>query len=526
MADHGTKLIIIALLLLVVGVPFALQPGTPDSASNTSADLARETLVIVTPHNEQIRHEFARAFNRWRSDQGKVAVEFDWRSWGGTSDLRKGVIAEFTRKAMQGREDEGIGYDLFFGGGDFEHNQLARGITIQRDGIDTQVAITLPMVMPEGLLKEVFPTPDIGGAPLYHPKLHWVGICLSSFGIVYNRDVLNLRHMPEPTTWADLAAPAYQGWVALADPAHSGSIAVTYETILRRAGWTEGWAMLRRIFANARYFTSSAGKVPVDVSAGEAAAGMCIDFYGRFQAGVIGGDRVGYVDPPYMTAITADPICILRGAPSQIKAAAKGLPAEAGLAHEFVIWLLSPEAQTLWQQKQGSEGGPEKFELRRLPIRRDIYTSNHTGQWTDQVQPFEIARALPAGVPSYYRMIAPVSHAIGIDVHEDLRAAWAVILQTPDSDPRKARMLELFDAMPPELALVFADQELTLHWPMILQDASHPRYKEVTDTLAALTKRWNDRYKGFKDQDRQLEDRQNWTRFFRDNYRAIAAMKN
>src|SRR5690606_9298033 len=98
---------------------------------------------------------------------------------------------------------------------------------------------------------------------------------------------------------------------------------------------------MRRIYANARYFTASAGKVPVDVSAGEAAAGMCIDFFGRYQAGAIGGDRVGYVDPAFMTAVTADPISILRGAPNET------------IAHEFVRWLITPPAQRLWQARLG-----------------------------------------------------------------------------------------------------------------------------------------------------------------------------
>ena len=32
-----------------------------------------------------------------------------------------------------------------------------------------------------------------------------------------------------------------------------------------------------------RYFTDSGVKIPLDVATGEAAAGMCIDFFGRFE---------------------------------------------------------------------------------------------------------------------------------------------------------------------------------------------------------------------------------------------------
>ena len=36
--------------------------------------------------------------------------------------------------------------------------------------------------------------------------------------------------------------------------------------------------------ANARYFTDSSQKPPIDVAQGDCAAGICIDFYGRAQA--------------------------------------------------------------------------------------------------------------------------------------------------------------------------------------------------------------------------------------------------
>ena len=186
------------------------------------------------------------------------------------------------------------------------------------------------------MLQQVYPQPLIGDAPLYHDALRWVGVALSSFGIVYNRDVLrDVLDIHEPTQWRDLSDPVYAGWLALADPAHSGSITATYHAILSRQGCSAGWKTLRRIFANACYFAWSASKVPVDVSAGQAAAGMCINFYGRFQSGAIGGDRVGYVDPPLTTVITADPISILRGAPHR------------ELANAFVLWLLSSQAQHL-----------------------------------------------------------------------------------------------------------------------------------------------------------------------------------
>jgi len=515
--EHLPKLIIVGLLAAIVGVPLLMRGGDDAAAS---PDGATRRLIIYTPHNEQIRYEFAAGFNRYRVAKGELPVAFDWRSSGGTSDLRKQVLSQYEAAAQRGGvgaiDSRGIGADLFFGGGEFEHNQLLAGIEV--DG--QKVAVSRPIVLPDGLLEEAFPTPLIGGEKLYHPELYWIGTTLSSFGIVYNRDVLAMGGLAEPTTWADLAAPGLMGEVALADPGHSGSIAVTYETIVKRMGWHEGWGLLRRVFANARYFTSSSSKVPVDVSAGEAAAGMCIDFYGRFQSGAIadrdGNSRVGYIDPVGLTATTADPISILRGAP------------EPELADEFVAWTLSPEAQRLWQyhtrQITGIDEGPVRYELRRQPIRRDAFTPEQRAFFTDPlIDPFGQAVPMPPGVPSYYSFVEVMAQAMAIDVHDELCAAWAAIQAAGPQHPRRAQMLALFDAMPPELTIRWPDDELARDWRPILEDADHPRHGEVAAVLdgfkASVRARWVTK-------DDKLADRLAWGAFFADNYRQIVALAN
>ncbi len=463
----------VTLLAVIVAVPVVLSP-TGKRISIGGGDQSQQKLVILTPHNEQIRYEFAHAFNLWRSDQDMSPIAFDWRTSGGTSDLRKSVFDQFQARISQDRADDGIGCDLFFGGGDYEHSVLAHGI----DG----VSLTLPVKFPPGMLEQVYPQPTIGGEPLYHPQLRWVGVALASFGIVYNRDVLQqVLNLPEPVQWQDLADPRYRNWIALADPAHSGSIAATYNAILRRRGWDQGWKVLRRIFANARYFSASASKVPVDVSAGQTAAGMCIDFYGRFQAGAVGGGRVGYIDPKYTTAINADPVSILRGAPQR------------ELANQFIVWMLSRSAQHLWQLRRDAPGGPEKFELRRQPIRRDVYKAPQTDDWTDHIDPYEYARPFCGNVPNYYAAIAPIAHAMAIDIHDDLKMAWDT-LANQDDPIRRKKMLALFDRLPQELLA-----------------GSQP------DFMAEFHLRR-------KDNKQFLQDRLGWTMFFRDNYRRIIHM--
>lgn len=526
MSGRWSVAVVLSGLVIVVAGPLLLQALSGGKGGRVLQGGAEERLIILTPHNEQIRTEIAAAFNRWRREHGLRLVFFDWRTGGGTSDLRRMVLAEFQKKAQEGREEEGIGYDLFFGGGDYEHNLLARGVRVWRGGQEISIPVTVPLELPEEFREEVFPQAEIGGAALYHPEWRWVGVVLSSFGIVYNREVLGMLGVGEPRTWADLAEPRLAGWVALSDPAHSGSIAVTYETILRRMGWMEGWALLRRVFANARYFTASSSRVPVDVSAGEAAAGMCIDFYGRFQAGAIGGGRLGYVDPPFMTAVTADPVAILRGAPSRRAAEAAGKRASESLADQFVRWLLSQEAQVLWQRRVDAavEPRPVRFELRRMPVRRDVYRKEEMVWWTDPVNPYEIARAVPAEMPSFYPLVAPVAHAMAIDIHDELRGAWAAINRLKAEDARRAAAVEIFDAMPPELTLRWPDAELAEKWREILESEGHPRRGEVAAVLRDFWTGLQKRYDNFRDTDRLLEDRLRWTQFFRGQYQRVVEL--
>jgi ABC-type Fe3+ transport system substrate-binding protein len=523
MREHLPKIVIIALLVAIVGLPILLRPA--DGGADAPVDAPR--LVIYTPHNEQIRHEIEHAYNDHRRAQGLPDVVFDWRTPGGTSDIRKSILSQYNKLIDAGElETRGIGVDLFFGGGDYDHGKIASGVTVEEDGQETTYRIVMDPQIDAKLFSAAFPEEVIGGEDLVKRKtftengqdvevVAWTGVTLSSFGIVYNNDSLKILGIDKPTTWSDLADPKLRGWVALADPGHSGSIGATFNTILKRQGWTEGWASLRMTYANARYFATDATRVPVDVARGDAAAGMCIDFYGRFQAGAVGKNRMGYADPiengRSMTATTADPITLLRGAP------------DADLARAFIAWLLTPEAQSLWQRaKSDAEDSltrPDKFELRRQPIRADLYTAGNKKSWVDkELDPFPTAVPFPEGTPDYFGMVAPVTKAMAIDIHEDLVLAWEALAEAREHNhPNRAEMEKAFFALPKELTLTWPDAELEQNWQAIHNDADHPRHSEVVAALA--------------DFEKQLEDigdldakRVRWRAFFRDNYREVVRL--
>jgi iron(III) transport system substrate-binding protein len=196
--------------------------------------------------------------------------------------------------------------------------------------------------------------------------------------------------------------------------------------------------------------------VPLDVSQGQAAIGVSIDFYGRYQAQAVMKDdetpdtsRVGYVDPEGQVFIDADPITLLRGGP------------DPQMAQRFIRFVLSDEGQALWQfPARGADApasvaddpstwGPRRFELRRMPVRRDFIDA-YQDRFIDRVDPFELASKTEnrGWRSSLSRMMA----TFAIETHDELKKAWAVLNEARADegfpDETLAEMERLFYAMP------------------------------------------------------------------------------
>ncbi|MEC8818466.1 MAG: hypothetical protein VXX30_05215, partial [Planctomycetota bacterium] len=75
-------------------------------------------LVIISPHNEQIRTEFARAFERWHAGTHGEGVYVAWSTPGGTSEIRRMLRSQWEAALL---EDVPVGgdADLMFGGGSY-----------------------------------------------------------------------------------------------------------------------------------------------------------------------------------------------------------------------------------------------------------------------------------------------------------------------------------------------------------------------------------------------------------------------
>ena len=541
---------IFGLAAAVIALPFLCQ-------RMEEAEIPQKGIpevVVITPHNEDIRNEFAAGFSKWHEAHFGTPVRVDWRVIGGTTEIMRYLTSEYQASAAAyarnqariGRKvssDEAMALDtpdavtsridVFFGGGDYDHSRAER------------MRLTVPAwpegKEPAGLFRdasgrELIPVAKNGAT--WRGKAFY-GNVLSTFGICYNFDRLrDLKISHEPRHWDDLAAPEYFGYVGLADPTKSGSVAKAFELIVYtqcakavaaagftreqiaafeaklaaaktdylkdgsipqsyyeaiETGWLDGIRLIRRLGANARSFSEAAGKVPVDVGSGSMAAGICIDFYGRLQAenSTLPDGRavMRYVTPIGEAGITADPISLLRGAPNR----------ELGV--RFIEYVLGRDGQKLWCLRPGSEGGPHRKALRRLPIRREFYPSDdpamqafyeankahysdHLGDLeTDAYRLGEAFVYWPRWTLRHFGIQRDLIRAMCMDSGEELRAAWRAILQNGGAE-KNPEAMQFLEAMPTV--------------PVLLT--------------------WNTAISVFQTQPR-LERLASWTAFFRKQYR-------
>jgi len=471
----------------VVALPFALRPKRPALAP------ADDTLVIITGNNEATRFEFGIGFRDWYRARTGRTISLDWRVIGGTNDIARFLDAAYTNafelrwtrdlgKSWSGEiqaafanarlavdaspqaraaraaflaSDVGCGADLFFGGGSFDFIRQATAGRI----VPSRVVRTHPEWFNDAVVPQFFT-----GEQYWAADGTWVGNVASTYGMIVNRDALARLGVPAPREWDDLADPRYVGELALSDATKSTSMLKAFEIIIQqnirrqlaraelgdpsnaaaeaaveargvRAGWVAGLQLVQRLAANARYFTDSSQKPPIDVASGDCAAGIGIDFYGRAQADAVarrGDSRVAFISPRSGTVSAVDPIALLRGAPHR----------EA--AELFIEYTLTLEAQKLWNFRPGTPGGPMRYALRRLPVRKDFYQHDEWKQYRSDpdAAPYAEKDPLiyhPAWTAGLFTELAFVIRVMCIDSHLELVRAWRAIQAAPE--PARARAL-------------------------------------------------------------------------------------
>lgn len=498
-----SRILILVAFLVILGVPLGVKLTSREVAPPSNARRLVIVTPHVPQIRREFGEAFASwhqrefgepAFVDWRSPGAGTTEILKILGAQYTAAAKEGKF-DFSDPKNPTAPKGTIAFDMMFGGGSFDHNRLKTELKIKLPSPDgakddkgnpVQLEYALPMSSPAGFtqqqLDDWFGQNAVGAELLYDPGQYWLGTALSGFGIVYNRLRFEQLGLGTPRGFADLTSPKLQGELILADPRQSGSVTTAIDSILnaelwvtaRREGWEpeldaafrkeradktpweqslsaermksvdqafdRAWRTLREITANARAYTAAATRPPIDVSAGEGAAGIAIDFYGRGQAQALvhagenpNTSRVGYVDPEGAAYIDADPASILRAGP------------DPELAKRFLAFSLSEEGQALWQflstesiasmkskgdvaprpkNDKGQELGPTHYELRRLPVRRVMY-EKYLPNFIDRIDPFMIASGnRPAG---WRAALGVMIGAFSIDVLDDQREAWRVL---------------------------------------------------------------------------------------------------
>jgi hypothetical protein len=101
------------------------------------------------------------------------------------------------------------------------------------------------------------------------------------------------------------------------------------------------------------------------------------------------------------------------------------------IAQEFVRFCLTERGQLLWNLKPGVEGGPKSRSLRRLPVRRDLYTPDRLSHFTDpDALPFERAGSFvyqPELTSKAFDALRVIFRAMCMDPHDELKDAWRAV---------------------------------------------------------------------------------------------------
>jgi ABC-type Fe3+ transport system substrate-binding protein len=373
----------------------------------TSTLESADELLVASPHRDEIKEEIERAFSSWYQEETGRAVRTIWLDLGGSSNIRKYLSDRLASGST-------AGVDIFFGGGTDPFESLRR----QRN--------LVPYRLPDEMLVQL--QPDLHGVPLYDPQYHWYGVVLSSFGIMFNHEVLERVGLPVPAVWGDLGSPAYAraggGWIGAADPRHSSSVHVIYENILQAYGWEQGFAVLARSAANSREFVRESASVPRQVQIGDVACAPVIDLYAFSLIAREGRDRIGFVLPEGQTIITPDAVAIVRGAPN------------LEVAQSFIRFLMDAKGQKVWMLRRGVPGGPQRYDLSRPSVLRDLYELPKD-QVAVTINPFDTKAALRYDgklASQRFSILNDILGATLIDSQPELRRAWMLLQDVPDND--------------------------------------------------------------------------------------------
>jgi iron(III) transport system substrate-binding protein len=158
---------------------------------------------------------------------------------------------------------------------------LAEKANPKADVVMGLAATSLMLLQKEGMLMPYAPAGlDKIDAKMRDPAASpdWVGMDVWASALCVNTVESSKKNLPEPTSWADLTKPVYQGQVAMPNPASSGTGFLMVSAWLQLFGWDEGWKYMDELHKNIAAYTHSGSKPCRQAGAGEYAIGLSFEY--------------------------------------------------------------------------------------------------------------------------------------------------------------------------------------------------------------------------------------------------------
>jgi ABC-type Fe3+ transport system substrate-binding protein len=244
--------------------------------------------------------------------------------------------------------------------------------------------------------------------------LVWFGTSFQTYGYIVNHDFLDQYGFAVPTTWDELASPAYYiasnvDTISLAEPPVSIGNTRIYQIILQAFGWEEGWSILTRIGANAEIYPGTLDSL-VAVIDGDSGVALCASPYG-FKSKRM-NPSIEYIIPEGQSTVDACPISLTKYCDDQ------------EIAESFLEYIVSPEGQSIWLTPN-IDLYPVNLLAFQTPLGQSRPDLNWTSLTTYEPHIFfdhDYALSTYRETISYFRDTIVLEHTL-------LRNAWGMMIQ-------------------------------------------------------------------------------------------------
>jgi iron(III) transport system substrate-binding protein len=217
----------------------------------------------------------------------------------------------------------------------------------------------------------------------------YLPIYANPIAFAVNPQVLAEAGAPMPTSWKDLANPAYKGLMGMADPNSSGTAYVVIATLVQLFGEEEAFTLLGQMHQNMASYTKSGSGALGPVGQGE--LGIGVIFMSSIVREIQNGFPIEIVLPEEGTGYEISGVSVIKNAPNPEGARA------------FVDYVLSVDAQNLGEptgnpQPKANvnaklpEGAPELSKVKVIDY--DFVTfgepdlqSRLIARWTNEIFP-------------------------------------------------------------------------------------------------------------------------------------------